>query len=288
MRLPISGEKDVVGFHGRFAWYDLLTTDMEAAKAFYTKVMGWGALDASLPSRAYSLFAVGNALVGGLMELPEEVRKMGAKPGWLGYVVVDDVDAAAERIRRLGGTVLVPPTDIPSISRFSIFADPQGARLALLKWQRPGPALHADLDGPVGWHEQLAADREQALSFYSGLFGWQRTDVGTEEVGTYWLFSVDGQEIGGVLTQPPEVADPFWLYYFNVSDLDAAAQRVKTCGGEILDGPFEVLGGTCVVRCNDPQGAKFALEGRLGRRAVGYFERVGADPADKHRRRWSW
>ena len=105
---------------------------------------------------------------------------------------------------------------------------------------------------------------------------------------TYQLFSVDGQEIGGVLTKPPEVADPFWLYYFNVSDLNAAAQRVKACGGEILDGPFEVLGGTCVVRCNDPQGAKFALEGKLRRRPVGYFEGVGADPSDNHGRRWSW
>jgi predicted enzyme related to lactoylglutathione lyase len=277
----------VVSFHGRFAWYELLTRDMEAATIFYTKVMGWGALDASVSSRTYTLFAAGNVLVGGLMELREDVGEMGAKPGWLGYVGVDDVDATAERIRHLGGTVLVPPRDIPSISRFSIFADPQGARLALLKWQRPGPALHAALDGPggVGWHEQLAADREQALSFYGRLFGWQRTDTYTD---TYQLFSVDGQEIGGMLTKPPEVADPFWLYYFNVSDLNAAAQRVKACGGEILDGPFEVPGGTCVVRCNDPQGAKFALEGKLRRRPVGYFERVGANPPDKHGQRWSW
>jgi predicted enzyme related to lactoylglutathione lyase len=278
----------VVGFNGRFAWYELLTTDMEAAKAFYTNVMGWGALDASAHGRAYALFAAGNVLVGGLMELPENARS--TEPGWLGYVGVDDVDAAAERIKRLGGTVLVPPTDIPSISRFSIFADPQGARLALLKWQRPGPALHAALDGPggVGWHEQLAADREQALAFYSEIFGWQRTDAHTEEVGTYQLFSMEGEAIGGMLTKPPEVPDPFWLYYFNVGDLDAAVQRVKACGGEILDGPFEVLGGTCIVRCKDPQGAKFALEGKLSRGPVGYFERAGADPSDKHGRRWSW
>src|SRR5262245_30397516 len=159
----------------------------------------------------------------------------------------EDVDAAAERIRRLGGKVLVPPTDIPNISRFSIFADPQGARLALLKWQRPGPALHAALDGPggVGWHEQLATDREQALSFYRGLFGWQRTGSYTD---TYQVFSVDGQEIGGMLTKPPEVADPFWLYYFNVSDLNAAARRVKAYGGGVVDGPVEMRGGPDVRR----------------------------------------
>ncbi len=95
----------MVDFYGRFAWYELVTTEMEAAKAFYTEVMGWGALDASVPSRAYILFAAGNVPLGGLMDLPEDARKAGAKPGWLGYVGVDDVDAAADRIKRLGGTV---------------------------------------------------------------------------------------------------------------------------------------------------------------------------------------
>lgn len=280
----------MVNFHGRFAWYELVTTEMEAAKAFYTKVMGWGALDASVPGRAYTLFAAGNILAGGLMDLPEDTRKAGGKPGWLGYVRVDDVDAAADRIKRLGGTVLVPPTEVPSISRFSIFADPQTARLALLKWQGPGRARPAELDGPgrVGWHELLVADWDKALAFYSELFGWRRVDAHTGEMGTYQLFSVGGQAIGGMLTKPPEVADPFWLYYFNVSDLNAAAQRVKAGGGQILDGPFEVPGGTCIVRCTDPQGAMFALEGKLRRKAIGYFERVGGDLSDPRGRRWSW
>jgi uncharacterized protein len=280
----------VVNVHGSFAWYELVTTDMEAAKAFYTKVMGWGALDMSVPGRAYTLFVAGNVLVSGLMDLPEDARRTGAKLGWLGYVGVDDVDAAADRIKRLGGAVLVPPTDAPSISRFSIFSDPQTATLALLKWQRPGPARPVELDGPgrVGWHELLAADLEKALAFYSELFGWQNADADTGEMGTYQLFSVAGQAIGGMLTRPPMVPDPFWLYYFNVGDLDAAAQRVKAGGGQILDGPFEVPGGTCIVRCTDPQGAMFALEGTLRRKVVGYFEGVGGDPSDRRGRRWSW
>ena len=140
------GETDVVNFHGRFVWYELITTDMEAAKTFYTKVMGWGALDASVPGRAYTLFTAGNVLVSGLMDLPEDARKMGGKPSWLGYVGVNDVDAAADRIKHLGGAVHVPPTDVPNISRFSIFADPQTARLALFKWLKPGQEQPAELD----------------------------------------------------------------------------------------------------------------------------------------------
>ena len=84
--------------HGRFAWYELVTTDAEAAKAFYTKVVGWGAQDAPVPGRPYTLFTDGKVAVCGLMDLPEDARKMGGKPSWIGYVGVDDVYATAERI----------------------------------------------------------------------------------------------------------------------------------------------------------------------------------------------
>ena len=281
----------MVNCHGRFAWYELLTTDVKAAKTFYTKVMGWGALDASVPGRAYTLFTVGNALVSGLMDLPEDVRKMGGNPSWLGYVGVNDVDAAADRIKRLGGAVHVPPTDVPSISRFSIFTDPQTATLALFKWLTPGQEQPSALDGlgRVGWHELLAADWEKALAFYGELFGWQKADADIGEMGTYQLFSAGGQTIGGMLTKPPMIPAPFWLYYFNIADLDAAAQRVQAEGGQILGGPFEVPGGSWIVQCTDPQGAMFALEGMRGHKAVGYFERgASRDPSDARGRRWSW
>ena len=281
----------MVNPHGRFAWYELMTTDVEAAKAFYTKVMGWGAWDASMPGRAYTLFTAGKASAGGLMELPEDARKMGGKPGWVGYVWVNDVDAAADRIRRLGGVVHVPPTDVPDISRFSVFADPQTARLALFKWLGPAQEQPAEPGAPghVGWHELFAADWEQALAFYSELFGWQKADADIDDAGTYQLFSAGDEIIGGMATKPETIPAPFWLYYFNASDIDAAAQRVKARGGRILDGPIDVPGGSCIVRCEDPQGAVFALEGTKARKPVGYFERTPArDPADRRGRRWSW
>ncbi|MGD0023475.1 MAG: VOC family protein [Xanthobacteraceae bacterium] len=277
--------------HGRFVWYELMTTDVEAAMAFYTKVMGWGAWDASVPGRAYILFTIGEDAVSGLMDLSEDARKMGAKPSWVGYVGVNDVDAAADRVKRLGGAVHVPPTDIPNISRFSVFADPQTARLALFKWLKPGQEQPAELSTPgrVGWHELLAADWEKALAFYGELFGWQKADADIDAMGTYQLFSAGGQTIGGMFTKPPMVPVPFWLYYFNIGDIDAAAKRVKAGGGQILDGPIEVPGGSWFVRCTDPQGAMFALIGKRSNKGIGYFERVASrDPSDARGRRWSW
>jgi uncharacterized protein len=274
---------------GHFAWYELITTDLAAAKAFYTRVIGWGARDVSMPGRPYILFTAGEALVSGLMDLPEGARKMGEKPCWLGYVRVNDVDATVERIKRLGGAVQVPPTDIPNISRFSVFADPQTATLALLKSLRPEHEQPAEMRTPgrVGWHELFAADWEKALAFYSEIFGWQRAESDVGSTGTYQLFSAGGQKIGGMFTKPPIIPTPCWLYYFNIDDIDAALKRVMAGGGQILEGPVEVLSGSWAARCADPQGAMFALEGRRSLRGVGYFERV--TPRGESRGcRWSW
>jgi hypothetical protein len=270
--------------HGRFAWYELLTTDVQAANAFYTAVMGWGALDASAPGRPYVVFTAGEAAVGGLMSLPQDARDTGVAPSWIGYVGVDDVDVSAERTRRLGGTVHVPPTNVGNISRFAIISDPQAARLALFKWRQPGPPPAAlDALGRVGWHELLAADREEALAFYGALFGWEKADADVGPTGTYQLFSVAGEAIGGMVAKPDTTPAPYWLYYFNVSDIDATAQRIEASGGQILGGAQEVPGGSWIVQCADPQGAPFALEGGRGRNPVGYFERVGG-----RGRPWSW
>ncbi len=247
---------DMINSHGRFVWYELMTPDMEAAAAFYVKVMGWSTRGTSAPNVAYTLFTIGRTSVSGLTKLPENARKMGAGPRWIGYVSVDNVDAAVDRIKQLGGAVHVPPTDIPNVSRFSVVADPQMAT--------------------------LAADCENVFGFYREIFGWQKADA-----GTYQLFSAGGQTIGGMFNKPPMAPVAFWLYYFNVGDVDAAAERVKAAGGQILEGPTEVPGSGRVARCTDSQGAMFALIGKRSK-AIGYFERGASRDSDARGRRWSW
>lgn len=274
---------------GRFVWYELVTTDIQSAIAFYTSVMRWGAWNASVPGKPYILFDDRNSPISALTSLPDDARQMGVRPIWVGYVAVDDVDASAERVARLGGTVHVPPTDAADVSRFSVFTDPQGARLALFKWRDPAQqrpaAPHAARR--VGWHELLAADFEQAWTFYAELFRWQREEADVSGTSTYQPFSAEGQMIGGMFTKPQAILAPFWLYYFNTDDIDAAAQRVATGGGRILEGPLETGGGSWVVQCVDPQGAAFALEGPRKNRPPGYFERGPQAPGGPARS-WSW
>lgn len=267
--------------HGRFAWYELATTDMESAKAFYGDVLGWGTQDVPASGPAYTLFTAAGAAVSGLMELPKEATASGLRPSWLGYVCVDDVNAAANRIEELGGAVHVPPTEIPNVSRFSIAVDPQMATIALLKWLNGDQQQPAELDAPgrVGWHELLAADWEQAFAFYRELFGWQKAQTDTGAVGTYQLFSAAGETIGGMYTKPAMEPVPFWLYYFNVGDIDVAMKRVKAGGGTILTGPIEVPGRRWIARCTDPQAAIFALMGKRSHNGIGYFERLPRNPS---------
>jgi len=249
----------------RFAWYELLTTDVVAASAFYREVVGWDLKDESTPELAYTVLRSGGAPVGGLMDLPEEGRRLGATPRWMGYVAVDDLDGIAAQVGRLGGAVFVPPTDT-NIGRIAVVADPQKATFGLIEEPTYGRRKPGRLDAPghVGWHELMAADRTVIFEFYRELFGWQKADAQTDPANLYQLFSAGGQTVGGVLTKPPSVAQPSWLHYFNVDDIGAATKQVNAGGGRILQGPIELPDGCWIARCVDPQGALFALQSARG------------------------
>ena len=249
---------------GRFVWYELMTTDLAAARAFYGPVVGWQASDSEMPGMQYWMFKVGERPVAGLMDLPEDARKMGTPPSWIGYVWVPDLDAAVAKAASSGGTVYVQPTDIPNVGRFAIVADPGGAVLGLFKSANPADDQAPDQDAPggVGWHELYAGDLASAFAFYAGLFGWEKKDaMDMGEMGTYQIFGTADTALGGMMTKPPMIPMPYWGYYFRVGNIDEAAERVKASGGQILNGPMEVPGGDFILQGLDPQGAAFALVG---------------------------
>jgi uncharacterized protein len=247
--------------HGKFVWYELMTTDTKPAQGFYCSVMGWNARDSGMPGMSYTILSAGESGVGGLMDVPKEARDAGARPGWMGYVGVDDVDASAAKAKQEGGTIHRPADDIPGVGRFAIISDPGGATLCLFKGagEPPMPPPPPGTPGTAGWRELYAADREAAFAYYAKLFGWTKAehhDMGP--MGIYQMFATGGETIGGMMTKPPSMPVPCWLYYFNVDGIDAAVKRVQA-GGAILNGPMEVPGGSWIVQCRDPQGGMFCL-----------------------------
>ena len=253
---------------GYFNWYELMTTDVAAAAAFYRDVVGWRTQEASTPKLPYSVFTADGVPAAGLMELPEEGRKLGARPRWEGYVGVTNMHATVDRVKRLGGTVYVPPTDT-NIGLISVVADPNAATFALVDHLRIRPQQPAESGkiGRIGWNELLAADLDREFAFYCELFGWQKADGEPDAVAGYRAFSAGSVVIGGAFKKRPDEPVPFWLFYLNVEDIDAAVERVRAGGGKAFRNEAELLGGLSVARCVDPQGAAFALQGRRGRTA---------------------
>jgi predicted enzyme related to lactoylglutathione lyase len=275
---------DMVNSQGRFVWYELITTDMEAAGAFYANVVGWEMRDASMPGMAYTLCSTAGGTVCGLVNLTAEAGRLGAKPCWIGYVGVDNVDMAATRAIELGGVVEVAPLTIPGVSRFAIITDPQMVALGVFKWLMQRPQVPApDTAGEVGWHDLMASDEAGAFTFYHALFGWEKAGTETGPLGTYQLFSVASETIGGILHKPPGAPSPLWLHYFNVDDIDAAVKRATATGGQVLYGPTAAPGDKWVVQCMDPQGALFALTGKRKPGPVGYFKRAEGGEASSTR-----
>jgi len=248
--------------HGKFGWYELMTTDTDAAGEFYSKVVGcWTTQNVGMPEMPYSVFNVNGFGVAGLMSLPPEAGPM---PAWIGYIHVDSVDDYAQKVVEEGGSIHKPPTDVPGMLRFCVVTDPQGAPFVLFTSNpamptppgRPAPGS----PGTFGWHELMAGDGETALQFYSKLFGFTKGvthDMGP--MGKYQIFNSDGAETGGIMTKPPEMPSPFWNYYIQVDGINAAAERIKASGGTIMHGPMTVPGGNWVVLATDPQGAHFCL-----------------------------
>jgi uncharacterized protein len=248
---------------GRFVWYELMTTDLAAAQAFYTEIIGW--TTKRWEENNYTMWAAGEQSVGGVMLLPEAAQKMGAPPHWVGYVATDDVDATVKKAQELGGRVYVPGTDIPTVGRFAVLADPQGATFAVYKSLTATSGEPVEKPGHFTWAELNSTDYESAWKFYSELFGWKPTsamDMGPE-FGKYFMFGVTAEKSMGGMSNAANMmkAPAHWLHYIVVPDIDATVALIKEKGGRVLNGPMDIPGGDRIAQCMDPQGAAFAIYG---------------------------
>lgn len=250
--------------HGAFIWYELLTKDPDASAAFYGDVIGWTSSASGQPGMDYWVLAMNGAGVGGMMQLTEAMCASGARPLWLAYIGVDDVDAAAAAIAGDGGTILMAPQDIPGVGRFAMFADRQGIPAYVMKGSSDGTstAFSPSLAGHCSWNELRTSDQADALAFYARHFDWVKADaMPMGEMGDYQFITHHGTTLGAVMTAPVG-APAMWNYYFRVADIDAAIARATKAGATIVHGPVEVPGGDHIINALDPQGAAFSLVGQ--------------------------
>jgi predicted enzyme related to lactoylglutathione lyase len=248
-----------------FIWYELMTSDTEAAKAFYREVVGWET-EPFGGSNDYTILSASGRGIGGVMNIPADAGEAGARPCWFGYVAADDVDAAVTRIVEAGGRLHRDIMDIPYIGRIAMVSDPQGASFYLIAPSGENqPPADPMTPGHIGWHELYALDGDSAFSFYADQFGWQQVEaMEMGPMGIYRIFAWSDNWAGGIMTKPEQIPRPLWLFYFVVGDIDEAAARVTRAGGTVMNGPMEVPGSAWIIQGSDPQGAMFALVGRRG------------------------
>ena len=255
-----TGKVDGRNPHGSFIWYELITTDPDAAADFYGKVVGWQTRSAGQPGMDYRLFSIDGTDIGGLMKSEPGMPP----PVWLGYIGVDDVDASAAKIKSAGGALHVPPTDIPNVGRFAMVEDPQGVVFYVMRGlpDEPSQAFAGTTSGHCRWNELVTSDQAAALDFYVEQFGWEKGDaMPMGEAGDYRFINHHGEMIGAMMNGMGGKQRPMWNFYFGVRDIDKAAEAVGAHGGTVTFGPCEIPGGEYAVNALDPQGAAFGLVG---------------------------
>ena len=246
---------------GRFVWHDLATTDVEGAKNFYTQITPWTTKTWE-DDENYTLVEHDGLPLGGMAPLPADSQSNGATANWTPSVYVYDVDACVRQAVKLGATIVSPPREIPNVGCWAAIADPDGAPIALFEPSQGPPPGNA---GPprvseFSWHELAANDWSKSWDFYRRLFNWERIeehDMGP--LGTYFIFGLNGQGMGGIFTRSAEMSPPSWTSYIEVDSVKSAVPMVTQLGGRVLREPHQVPGGSWIAHCCDPQGASFAM-----------------------------
>ncbi len=242
---------------GNFCWFELATNDQNAAKAFYSKIFGWGMTDSPVsPEMLYTTLDIGGKSLGALYGMDAADLGRGIPPHWNLYVAVASVDETTKKAVSLGGKIIAGPFDVMEHGRMSAIQDPTGAIFAL--WQantHNGAQLFSEV-GSFCWFDLNTTDLDVAKTFYTSLFGWS---TGGDARYTEWKNG--DQSIGGMMKILPEwgPVPPHWLNYILVTDCDATLTKIKEHGGSAKMEPMDIEGVGRFAVVADPQNAVFAI-----------------------------
>lgn len=248
---------------GTFSWAEVVTTDQDGAKRFYSELFGWKINDVPMgPGDVYTLFMLRDKPVAAACKRSPEMAAQGVPPHWGNYIDVASADATAKKVEGLGGKLIAPPFDVMDVGRMAVLQDPTGAVVSLWEArQHPGAGIINEV-GTMVWTELLTNDTAKAEAFYTALFGWkaEKQNVGDMK---YTTFSISGQTrgFGGMMAISPEMGPmpPNWGVYFGTDDTDATVERTQRMGGKVLVPAMDIPGvGRCAT-LTDPQGAAFSV-----------------------------
>lgn len=259
-------------------WADAVFPDPQAAAAFYSGLFGWDCED-TMPDGApghYFMGRIDGRDAAGLGSLPEGAPSVAV---WNTYVWVDSADETAAKAEAAGATIIEKPFDIFDAGRMALFADPEGAAIAVWQPNQHRGSLAVNEHGGVNFNDLYTRDIDRAKEFYGSVFGWEVLDLGD---GKMWAMPAYGdflEELNpGMRAQMAEMGAPtgfetvvasivaidpadadtpaHWGITFAVDDADEAAAKAKELGGKVLSEPID-LPWVRTTTIEDPQGATF-------------------------------
>ncbi len=241
---------------GTPCWVDLMTSDAEAARAFYSELFGWDLQVGPEEADFYAMALIDGHAAAGIGTLTEPEHR----PVWSTYLATGDADKTAAAIVEAGGTIVVPVMDVMDFGRMAIGQDPTGGTFGV--WQagtHTGFGIAND-SNTVGWNELLTRDYRAAMKFYAAAFGYTYTDLGGDAFH-YSSIEVDGNTAGGIGALPdsvPAEVPAHWRTYFTVDDCDATVAKAQSLGGTVVR-PAQDMPYGRHADLADAQGAMFAV-----------------------------
>jgi predicted enzyme related to lactoylglutathione lyase len=236
---------------GTPCWVDYGAADLDAAKAFYTDVLGWSYEGGDPEFGGYMTAQTKGLAAAGIA--PQQDPN--DPPKWMTYFASDDVDATAAAITKAGGQLLFEPMDVGPMGRMVIARDPEGHPFGV--WQageHTGARIYNE-PGALVWNEAAVDDPDKAREFYSSVFGFTFEEF--PDMGGYTTFKTDGGSLGGLTGHQPG-SPKGWTTSFSVDSADRAVEAVEKGGGKVTS-PVQEMSFGRFATVEDPWGAPFSV-----------------------------
>jgi predicted enzyme related to lactoylglutathione lyase len=237
---------------GTFSWAELVTSDADAAKAFYAQVLGWEYDDQPIPDEAgggvYTMAKRDGKNVAALFASGDQ------PPHWNCYVTVASADETAGKASELGANLMAEPFDVMDVGRMAVFADPAGAALCIWEARAHIGAELVNAPGALTWIDLITPDAAAAERFYGALFGWTFSEI--PDAGGYRVIRNSERSNGGMMQRDDMPAA--WIPYFGHEDVDRLATELGGVGGRPLGDVVRMPQGS-ILPVMDPQGAVFSV-----------------------------
>ena len=240
---------------GVFVWRELMTPDIRRAKGFYGELFGWRFQEMDMGTFEYPVIRVGGRSLGGLVTLDADA---GHPPHWMSYVSVDDVDASVVAAKAAKGSVPVDPMDVPTVGRFAVIRDPDGAHLTVFRAEGGDPPrVERPPLGTFCWETLSTRDADAAKSFYGSVVGWIGGAGPSPDAEMATFATKDGSAVADV--QKAARFPPRWTTYVAVESLEDACLRLTGLGGRVVIARIDIPSVGGIGLFADPLGAHLGL-----------------------------